>query len=171
MFLLWHPWLTTTNLLYVSYSWNFRHRLVRYYWYIWYWLREWRTIFVGYRWIMSWVISYSFILFQAPYKPTSTLEHHEGRCLTIFHMKVIQFCMATPGFVTANRWWCSMAVCPVWYGNPKEGFEGLVRTNQYYSTKTILIPTLLILAGVFFFLSYYLIHELKVFPCVRLSTS
>ena len=33
MFLLWHPWLTTTNLLYVSYSWNFRHRLVRYYWY------------------------------------------------------------------------------------------------------------------------------------------
>ena len=34
MFSLCHPWFTTTNLsLYVSYSWNFRHRLVRLYWY------------------------------------------------------------------------------------------------------------------------------------------
>ena len=30
-----HPWFTTTNLSYgVSYFWNFRHRLVRYYWYV-----------------------------------------------------------------------------------------------------------------------------------------
>ena len=29
-----HPWFTTTNRSYrVTYSWNFRHRLVRYYWY------------------------------------------------------------------------------------------------------------------------------------------
>ena len=29
-----HPWFTTANLSYkVSYFWNFRHRLVRYYWY------------------------------------------------------------------------------------------------------------------------------------------
>ena len=30
-----HPWFTTTQpLLWVSYFWNFRHRLVRYYWYL-----------------------------------------------------------------------------------------------------------------------------------------
>ena len=32
-----HPWVTTTNLSYrfpVSYVWNFRHRLVRHYWYM-----------------------------------------------------------------------------------------------------------------------------------------